>query len=227
VRLGCATFPELVGRVDLHLLIPLGATEQHGPHLPLNTDTVIASGVAEAVAAGREDAVVAPALPYGSSGEHSGFPGTLSLGQAALKTTLVELVRSAEAFRDVTLLSWHGGNAEPVAGAVARLRAEGRRVHLWEPHVDGGDAHAGRVETSLMLALAPDLVRDERPVGATQPIDELLPRLRADGVAAVSENGVLGDAKGATAGVGQALIEQFVAEICALLDSTSNGTAVR
>ena len=219
MRLGCATFPELLGRVDIHLLIPLGATEQHGPHLPLNTDTLIASSLAEAVAANRDDVVVAPALPYGSSGEHSGFPGTLSLGQAALEATVLELVRSAAAFCDVTLLSWHGGNAEPVARAVARLRAEG-------PHVDGGDAHAGRVETSLMLALAPDLVRDERPVGATEPIDELLPRLREDGVAAVSENGVLGDARGATAADGQALIERFVAEIDALLKSTSNGTAV-
>jgi len=120
VRLGRATFPELLGRVDIHLLIPLGATEQHGPHLPLNTDTMIASGVAEAVADVRDDTVVAPALPYGSSGEHSGFPGTLSLGQAALETALVELVRSAAGFRDVTLVSWHGGNAEPVARAVAR-----------------------------------------------------------------------------------------------------------
>jgi creatinine amidohydrolase len=77
-----------------------------------------------------------------------------------------------------------------------------------------------------MLALAPDLVRDERPVGATQPIDELLPRLREHGVAAVSENGVLGDARGATASEGQALIERFVAEIDALLASTSNGTAI-
>jgi creatinine amidohydrolase len=77
-----------------------------------------------------------------------------------------------------------------------------------------------------MLALAPDLVHDERPVGATQPIDVLLPRLREDGVAAVSENGVLGDARGATAADGQALIERFAAEIGALLESTSNGTAV-
>ena len=76
-----------------------------------------------------------------------------------------------------------------------------------------------------MLALAPELVRDQRPVGATQPIDELLPRLREDGVAAVSRNGVLGDARTATAGDGQALIERFVAEIGALLDSTSNGAA--
>jgi mycofactocin precursor peptide peptidase len=225
VRLGCATFPELVGRVDIHLLIPLGATEQHGPHLPLNTDTLIASGVADAVAAGRADVVVAPALPYGSSGEHRGFPGTLSVGQTALEATLVELVRSADAFRDVTLVSWHGGNAEPVARAVARLRAERRTVHLWEPQVEGGDAHAGSVETSLMLALAPDLVRDERPVGATQPIDVLLPRLREHGVAAVSQNGVLGDSRGATAGDGRALLERFVGEIGSLLDATSNGAS--
>ena len=225
MRLGCATFPELLGRVDIHLLIPLGATEQHGPHLPLSTDTLIASGVAEAVADVRDDTVVAPALPYGSSGEHSAFPGTLSLGQAALETALVELVRSAAGFRDVTLVSWHGGNAEPVARAVARLRTEGQAVHLWEPRVDGGDAHAGWVETSLMLALAPDLVRDERPVGATQPIDELLPRLRENGVAAVSPNGVLGDARDATPDDGRRLLEQFVVEIDALLDWTSNGTA--
>jgi creatinine amidohydrolase len=191
----------------------------------LNTDTLTASGVAEAVADVRDDTVVAPALPYGSSGEHSGFPGTLSLGQAALETALVELVRSAAGFRDVTLVSWHGGNADPVARAVARLRTEGQTVHLWEPHVDGGDAHAGRVETSLMLALAPDLVRDERPVGATQPIDELMPRLRENGVAAVSPNGVLGDARDATADDGHRLLERFVAEIDALLHWTSNGTA--
>jgi len=225
VRLGFATFPELLDRVDLHLLIPLGATEQHGPHLPLNTDTLIATGVAEAVAAGRSDVVVAPALPYGSSGEHSGFPGTLSVGQAALQATVIELVRSADGFRDVTLLSWHGGNAEPVARAVAQLRDEQRLVHLWKPRVESGDAHAGWVETSLMLALAPALVRDERPVGATQPVDVLLPRLRQDGVAAVSQNGVLGDARGAAADDGEALLEGFVAEIDSLLDSSLSGKA--
>ncbi|MGZ4179668.1 MAG: mycofactocin biosynthesis peptidyl-dipeptidase MftE [Solirubrobacteraceae bacterium] len=225
MRLGFATFPELLGRVDIHLLIPLGATEQHGPHLPLNTDAVIAACVADAVAARRDDVAVAPALPYGSSGEHSGFPGTLSLGQSALEATLIELVRSAAGFRDVTLVSWHGGNAEPVARAVAQLRAERRTVHLWEPHVDGGDAHAGWVETSLMLALAPDLVRDDRPVGATQPIDALLPRLREQGVAAVSQNGVLGDARGAAADVGRALLERFVGEIGSLLDATSNAVS--
>jgi creatinine amidohydrolase/Fe(II)-dependent formamide hydrolase-like protein len=78
-----------------------------------------------------------------------------------------------------------------------------------------------------MLALAPALVRDERPVGATQPLDALLPQLRQDGVGAVSRNGVLGDARGATAEAGRALLERFVSEISSLVEASSNGTAGR
>lgn len=221
MRLGAATFPELLGRRDIRVLIPLGATEQHGPHLPLETDTVIAYAIGEAVAAARDDVVVAPALPYGSSGEHAAFPGTLSMGQAALEAVVIELVRSARAFRDITLLAWHGGNAEPLGRAVAQLRGEGRSVRCWEPVINDGDAHAGWVETSLMLALAPDLVGDARPVGATEPLGRLLPRLRQGGVKAVAENGVLGDARGASATQGRRLLEQFVAQISALLEGAS------
>jgi creatinine amidohydrolase len=224
VRLGSATFPELIGRGDAHLLIPLGATEQHGPHLPLETDTVIATSVAAAVATSRADVLLAPALAYGSSGEHSAFPGTLSMGQEALEAVVVELVRSADDFSDVALISWHGGNAEPVARAVARLRADRRNVLCWEPFVLGGDAHAGWVETSLMLALAPDLVRQERPVGQGEPLHRLLPTLRRRGVRAVAGNGVLGDARGANATAGRMLLAQFVNEITAMLDDAPGGT---
>ena len=108
----------------------------------------------------RLDAVVAPALPYGSSGEHAGFPGTLSIGREALEHVLVELARSA-GFARVLFLCAHGGNAEPLAAAVRVLRAEGRDVRAWSPRWDG-DAHAGRTETSLMLALAPELVGASR-----------------------------------------------------------------
>ncbi len=218
MRLGACAWPDLESNPRPVLVVPLGATEQHGPHLPLETDTLIAGAIAEAAAAGRRGVVVAPALPYGSSGEHAGFPGTLSVGQAALEAVVVELVRSADDFAAVVLLPWHGGNAEPLARATTRLRAEGRPVTCWQPAIDGGDAHAGRVETSLMLAIAPGLVGDERPVGATEPVEFLLPLLRGRGIRAVSPNGVLGDARGATAREGRELLSDLVAAFTAFLD---------
>ncbi|MCW2605635.1 MAG: putative creatininase [Frankiales bacterium] len=153
----------------------------------------------------RADVDVAPAVAYGASGEHAGFPGTLSIGTAALELLLVELCRSATATWDrVLLLSGHGGNADAVRAAVALLRSESRDVRAWSPSF-GGDAHAGRTETSLQLAL--DASRVGTPVpGATAPVRELLPALRAGGVAAVSPNGVLGDPAGASGDEGRQLL---------------------
>jgi len=164
-----ATWPEaereMAGAV---LAVPVGATEQHGPHLPLSTDTDIAVALVERLAARRHDVVAAPAVAYGSSGEHAGFAGTLSIGREATELLLVELGRSASAtFAAVVLVSAHGGNRVPVERAERRLRAEGRRVLAVFPRWPG-DAHAGRVETSLMLALHPDRVRRElAQAGAT------------------------------------------------------------
>jgi mycofactocin system creatininase family protein len=206
------------------LAVPLGSTEQHGPHLPLATDTLIAAALAERLAARRPDVAAAPALPYGSSGEHAGFPGTLSIGQQALEAVVVELVRSADAFAATVLVCGHAGNAEPVGRAVRTLRAEHRRVGAWFPIVPGGDAHAGRTETAILLALRPDLVRvdDARP-GVTTPLTELLDALRASGVAGVSPTGVLGDPTGADAHEGAALVERFVTELDDLVVSLLPG----
>jgi creatinine amidohydrolase len=222
VRLGSCTWPDLEAGARARLLVPLGATEQHGPHLPLCTDTVIASAVAEGAANDRSDVAVAPPLPFGASWEHAGFPGTLSLGLEALETVLVELVRSADHFADVVLVSWHGGNAEAVGRAVARSRADGRAVSCWEPRLPGTgtDVHAGRIETSLMLALAPELVGEHRPAGPTQPLAALLPSLRERGVRAVSPSGVLGDPCGATADEGHVLLAGFVADVVLFLSET-------
>jgi creatinine amidohydrolase len=208
--LGDLRSPEAQG--DL-LVVPLGSTEQHGPHLPLSTDTDVAVALALSV----PGAVVAPAVPYGSSGEHAGFPGTLSIGQEALEHLLVELVRSADAYLRVLLLNAHGGNHEPVRRAVATLRAEGRDVRSWSPTWDG-DAHAGRTETSMMLALGRP-VSAERPVGATGPLSRLLPAMRQGGVMAVSRNGVLGDARGASAEEGSALLDQAGADLAAFVSA--------
>jgi mycofactocin precursor peptide peptidase len=226
--LGAATWTELGGRPALVLLVPVGSCEQHGPHLPLDTDARIAAAVARDVAAGRADVVVAPVVAYGSSGEHQSFPGTLSVGTDALRSLLVELGRSAfpppgadlpEPFRALVLVNGHGGNVEAVRGAVDVLAGEGRPVRGWWPRLPGGDAHAGRTETSLLLAIRPDLVRTERPAGATDPVVDLLPRMRDGGVAAVTSNGVLGDARGASAEEGRRLLADLVADLGAEIEA--------
>lgn len=220
-ELGALTWPEVAERAATTLLVvPLGATEQHGPHLPLSTDTDVAEVLARRLAAHRGDAVVAPAVPYGSSGEHGGFAGTLSIGQGALEYLVVELVRSADAFAGVVLVSGHGGNAEPLARAVALLCSEGRRVRMWAPRVDQGraDAHAGWVETSVVLALDPDSVRMERAeAGTTAPLASLVGELRSGGVAAVSGNGVLGDPTGASAAHGRRLLDGWTLDLVTAL----------
>jgi mycofactocin precursor peptide peptidase len=224
-RLGDATWPEVEARAGAGpatLLVPLGATEQHGPHLPLGTDATIALALAEGAAARVPDAVVAPVLPYGSSGEHQDFAGTLSIGAAATELVLVELGRSAtETFARVVFVNAHGGNAAPLRAAVARLRDEGRDVHAWSPTF-GGDPHAGRTETSLMLALDAAVRVGLAEAGNDAPLGEIIERLRADGVRAVSPNGVLGDPAGASAAEGRELLDAAVEDLVATLAPSAN-----
>ena len=213
-----AAWPDLVASRSV-LAVPLGATEQRGPHLPLTTDTDIAVAVVERLAARRDDVLAAPAFPYGSSGEHAGFAGTLSIGAAATERVVVELGRSAtDSFERVLLVSTHGGNHGALRRAARTLRAERRDVRVFTPAWEG-DAHAGRVETSLMLAIRPEQVRLERAqAGNCTPLPQLIDRLRSDGVRAVSENGVLGDPADASASEGELLLGGAVEGLCRLLD---------
>jgi mycofactocin system creatininase family protein len=195
------------------VLVPTGSYEQHGPHLPLHTDTAIATAVAQRVA--RELAgpvLVAAPFEYGASGEHQGFPGTMSIGTAALQGVLVELVRSVATWaRRIVFVNGHGGNLAALRASVAVLRREGHDVG-WVPcAVPAGDAHAGYVETSVMLCLAPDQVDLTRAVaGNREPLDDLMPALIAGGVGSVSANGILGDPRGASAGAGTRLLATMV-----------------
>lgn len=210
-----ATWPDLPARPLL--LVPLGALEQHGHHLPLATDTAVARAVAEAAAAELPGALLAPALPYGASGEHEDFPGTVSIGTEALTGLLVEYGRSACRWAGrLVLVNGHGGNLDALRAAGARLRAESREVAWFPCGTAGADAHAGRTETSLMLHVEPGAVRSGRAVaGATAPLAELLPRLRAGGVRAVSPTGVLGDPAGASAREGAALLAGMAGRLAA------------
>lgn len=215
------SWPEVAARAAAGavLVVPVGSSEQHGPHLPISTDTDIALGLCERLAGLRGEVLIAPPLAYGSSGEHAAFAGTLSIGQSATELVLVELGRSAcTTFEQVVFVSAHGGNALAVTRAVERLRYEGRNVVAFFPRLDG-DPHAGRTETSLQLALDPSRVKLAEAVpGNTSLLAVLMPQLRTDGVIAVSPNGVLGDPTGANRAEGETLFAQLVGQLAAELD---------
>ena len=200
------------GRTDTGVLavMPLGATEQHGPHLPPETDTLLATATALVLGgAASGDVRVLPALTYGASGEHQAFAGTVSIGTEALAATIIELGRSVSAWADrLVVVNGHGGNVEALRRAVPRLRYEGRDA-AWLPcrtSEDPTDTHAGHAETSLLMHLHPELVRvDLTEAGCVAPLSEILPALREGGVAAVSPNGVLGDPTTASADEGRRL----------------------
>lgn len=201
------------------VLVPVGSIEQHGPHLPLDTDTAIATAVA-AGATARLDArghrvLVAPALCYGSSGEHQDFAGTSSIGNTVLREVVIELTRSMRTWAQrIVFVNAHGGNVPVLWQAVEQLVVEGHDVSWVACSTEEVDLHAGRTETSLMLHLRPADVRLERAeVGNIGSLEELLPRMLAGGVKAVSANGVLGDPAGATAEEGAALLAAMVDDV--------------
>jgi creatinine amidohydrolase len=127
------------------------------------------------------------------------------------------------------VVNGHGGNVAAIGDARATLRAEGRDCQVWHAGVRPAllaaaglplvaDAHAGRVETSLMLALAPGDVRlDAAERGETRPLTEIMAGLRTGGVRKLSPNGVLGDPAGASAAEGETLLDLLVADLAATL----------
>jgi mycofactocin precursor peptide peptidase len=213
MRLGERTWTELDDPAPRTVLLPVGSLEQHGPHLPLDTDARIAAVVARRAA--DSTVLLAPPLAYGASGEHEGFPGTLSIGHAALRAVLVELGRSAGAWASrLVLVNGHGGNLPTVPEAVTQLRKEGRDVAWFGCVVPGGDAHAGHTETSIMLALDPSVVRmDAAEIGNMEGLRALMPALTSSGMRAASPNGILGDPRIATAEEGEALLDGMVADL--------------
>jgi mycofactocin system creatininase family protein len=200
------------------VLVPLGSTEQHGPHLPFATDTLIAQAVARAAAeehrgASSADVLVAPPVVYGASGEHQGFPGTISIGHEALRSMLVELVRSLATWAGrIVFVNGHGGNALTLKAVIDQMRYEQHDVVMVPCALETAtDAHAGFDETSVMLLLHPELVDMTRAeAGNTAPLSELLPELMAKGVRPVAANGILGDPTAANPRDGERLFGQLV-----------------
>lgn len=207
------------------VVVPLGSWEQHGPHLPPDTDTVIISAVVAAATAGRQGITVAPTLGITASDEHAGFGGTLSIGTEATAAAVVAIARSASWASGVLFANGHGGNADALTIAREAMDHEGLVHDVWSlPPYDGADLHAGRTETSVMLHIAPGSVDMSRAVAGTGgAAHDLLPTMREGGVRAVSPTGVLGDPTTATADHGRAVFAMWVGSLAQRLDRLSSG----
>lgn len=209
--LGESTTSEVTKRI---VLVPVGSCEQHGPHLPLSTDTIIAEHLCSTV----DDVFTAPSVGIAASGEHAGFAGTLSIGNEALTRALIEIGRSADWCSGIIFVNGHGGNERAVTLATTALVAEARNAASWSPRTEG-DAHAGYDETSMMLAIAPHLVDMSRAeAGNIAPLAEIFGEIRSNGVQAVSPNGVLGDPRGANEEHGASLVAQLAHDLRSFVD---------
>lgn len=227
-------------------LLPVGATEQHGPHLPLSTDSVINRGIVErALARVPEDLIllVLPALPVGDSAEHGDFPGTLSLPAELLIGLWTGIGASVAraGLRKLVIFNSHGGQTQIVDIVALRLRmdhdmlvARANYFHFGTPdglfpedELEHG-LHGGAVETSLMLHLHPDLVRQHALANfepASVEMKQAFAMLRPEGPGAFAwasqdlhPSGASGDATAADADKGARLLDHAAERLVTLLN---------
>lgn len=205
------------------VLLALGSWEQHGAHLPFDTDTVIIEAVVDAairsVDPENTQFSVVPTIGVTASDEHNGFAGSLSIGTNALSDVVVSIARSASWARGICIVNGHGGNSDALKLVHSALEYENIRHAIWSlPYYEGADMHAGHTETSLMLHLAPSTVRmDLAEVGAVGDSEILIERMRAGGIKEVSSNGVVGDPTNATAAHGATMLSFYADHLSKLL----------
>jgi creatinine amidohydrolase len=207
-------------------VLPIGAVEQHGPHLPLLTDTILATGVARRIA-NAIGAWLLPAIAYGDAWTAEGWAGTLSITPPTLSATIEDVGRGVQRIGIGGLLTINGhfGNRGPIARATEALIASGLPVLALDyPGLEAaaeeycsskpagpGFYHADEVETSMMLALAPESVRMDLAVAEYPdfPVDF---GARPMQLSTFNSSGVFGDPRGATAATGEKIIARIVSE---------------
>ncbi|MCR8633333.1 creatininase family protein [Paenibacillus radicis (ex Xue et al. 2023)] len=223
---------ERLSKDDALLVLPIGAVEQHGPHMPVFTDTLISETVlTEAFEQLPDDANIwlLPAIPYGKSTEHLGHPGTISLSATTLMAVLMDIAKSLRMsrFEKLVLVNTHGGNTDLLNMMAREIRVEtGMAVFRLDPgglgSADGWitpvekqyGIHAGDVETSLVLAAQPDWVHMElAPTEFPQFPDSRYLQFRSRAFAWVmddlSRSGISGDASKATVSKGEAMVKRY------------------
>ncbi len=239
---------EAAKRDGATLVWPFGACEQHGPHLPLVTDTFFSERILEAVLDGLPDATPIWSLPtqaVGFSPEHSSFPGSISISANLLLDLVMDIGKqvSAMGFRRLMFFNAHGGQIGLLQAAARQLRVQCPSMavlpcFLWSgvPALENllpnqeteVGLHAGLAETSLMLALAPDLVGCERPFDGDHMSEHAVATppqgWSLEGAAPwawitedLSESGVIGDSRDSNPSLGKDLEELLVSHWTKLL----------
>jgi creatinine amidohydrolase len=240
MHLAETTWPDAADAKADVAVLPIGSTEQHGPHAPLSTDTLSAKAIAAAGADAYDgEVVVAPALPYGISEEHRHFSGTLWLSPDTFRDAVREVIESLthHGWDRVVLVNGHGGNTDALREIAASVTREGvacAALFTWFDAIDPaevgddpeGMGHAGSVETSVVMHHAPDLLREDQfeaaAEGASDDWGEWVAGTNvAYDSAEFTENGTVGDPTGATAKRGAQLTADAGDALADLLEVVS------
>lgn len=227
-RLDCLTWPEAAAwfRRDPRLLLPVGTCLQHGPHLPLGSDTIVVERLAEAVSE-RTGILVAPTLAYGVSSDiEQAYAGTASLERKTLHRVLNEFVDSWErqGLEEIVIMTAHGYG--PHIQAMAAVVADFVRVRAVDIHAidlaaflqgGSGPEHAGEMDTAIMMYLAPELVRTD--CVEDEPAEEARSAVKDEPVPPPGSPGVVGRPSLATADNGRRICEYLVDYISRRIDA--------
>jgi creatinine amidohydrolase len=215
-------------------LLPVGSTEQHGPHLPLGTDTIAAEAVAEAGAAALDEPVpVGPTIEVGISAEHRHFKGTVWVSPDTFRAQVRETVKSlaTQGFERVVLVNGHGGNVAALREVCAQLSRDGGAYAVpctWFDAIEAPDmGHGGPVETSLLMHVAPELVEHDQleaaADGGADAWGEWVGGINlAYDSAEFTANGVVGDPTDASADRGAELLEAAGERLATVLDAIAD-----
>ncbi len=244
IRMVEMTWPEIRSAMErgfTTVVVGVGSTEQHGPHLPTMTDTRLGDELAHRVALRLGHALQARTIPFGVSEHHLAFGGTVSLSRETLRAILRDYVSSLArcGFKRIVFLPSHGGNFSTVQAVLDEARTTHPDVTVTghadlvefcafsestsarfgvSPGASGG--HAGENETAMMLALEPDLVRRDRfePGYVGPQGEEEIKLVLEKGMTALTANGILGDPTDATAEHGEVYLELFTEFLAAKVE---------
>jgi creatinine amidohydrolase len=238
------TWPEVRAAIAAgkrRVIVMLAAMEQHGPHLPIGTDTYLGYATGMRLARRLGDALVAPVVTLGYSAGHLPMAGTVSVEEATLETVIEDVCRSLarHGFREIVLLCSHGGNYRALRDVLPRLRDEHAELRIsavtdfdeWLEQTrafakrEGLEmarlgVHAAQGETSLMLAHRPDLVQmDKACEGFTGDASIRWRSNVPPPMDTMSPTGILGDARGSTAALGEKMFAQRIERLASMIEA--------